>query len=221
MKTKFKVTIVLASLMWSSSLLMAQVSPVNVATEVYDLLTGNDRTITDPDPLSFSQTWNDAADTMVAMEFDITDTTSAAGSMFMNFKVGGSSVLSFRKDGAVSTDTIIEKTSANGVTIDGLNIKDGNLTDGTDYILQSSGTLAGTDLVLTLGDVEGSGNSTNITVDDGNQIIMVSGAFAVVPSATPASASATGTAGTVAWDANYIYVCVATNTWKRVAISTW
>lgn len=41
------------------------------------------------------------------------------------------------------------------------------------------------------------------------------------PTATPATASSTGTTGTVAWDANYIYVCVATNTWKRVAIATW
>ena len=38
---------------------------------------------------------------------------------------------------------------------------------------------------------------------------------------TPASATATGTQGTVVWDANYIYVCVATNTWKRTAITTW
>jgi hypothetical protein len=38
---------------------------------------------------------------------------------------------------------------------------------------------------------------------------------------TPASAAATGVAGTIAWDSNYIYVCVATDTWKRVAIATW
>ena len=38
---------------------------------------------------------------------------------------------------------------------------------------------------------------------------------------TPASATATGDAGMICWDANYIYVCVATNTWKRVAIATW
>lgn len=37
----------------------------------------------------------------------------------------------------------------------------------------------------------------------------------------PASAGADGTAGQLAWDADYIYVCVAANTWKRVAISTW
>lgn len=38
---------------------------------------------------------------------------------------------------------------------------------------------------------------------------------------TPSPASDTGTTGTIAWDADYIYVCTAANTWKRVAISTW
>ena len=38
---------------------------------------------------------------------------------------------------------------------------------------------------------------------------------------TPASASATGTAGEICWDTSYIYVCTATNTWKRAALSTW
>lgn len=38
---------------------------------------------------------------------------------------------------------------------------------------------------------------------------------------TPASATATGNAGDICWDANYVYVCVATNTWKRSALSTW
>lgn len=38
---------------------------------------------------------------------------------------------------------------------------------------------------------------------------------------TPASAAATGVAGTIVADADYVYVCTATNTWKRVAIATW
>lgn len=38
---------------------------------------------------------------------------------------------------------------------------------------------------------------------------------------TPASATATGNAGDICWDANYVYVCTATNTWKRSALSTW
>lgn len=42
-----------------------------------------------------------------------------------------------------------------------------------------------------------------------------------VATQTPASAAATGVTGTIAWDASFIYVCTATNTWKRVAIATW
>jgi len=40
-------------------------------------------------------------------------------------------------------------------------------------------------------------------------------------SSAPASAGATGTAGTIAYDADYIYLCIATDTWKRTSISTW
>lgn len=43
----------------------------------------------------------------------------------------------------------------------------------------------------------------------------------IVATSAPASASASGTPGQIAYDASYVYVCVATNTWKRVAISTW
>ena len=49
----------------------------------------------------------------------------------------------------------------------------------------------------------------------------VSNEFILEAPTAPASAGAAGTAGQIAWDTNYIYICVATNTWKRVAISTW
>lgn len=38
---------------------------------------------------------------------------------------------------------------------------------------------------------------------------------------TPASAADTGAVGEICWDANYIYICVAANTWKRASIATW
>ena len=40
-------------------------------------------------------------------------------------------------------------------------------------------------------------------------------------SKTPSSASDTGTTGSIAWDSSYIYICTATDTWKRTAIATW
>lgn len=51
--------------------------------------------------------------------------------------------------------------------------------------------------------------------------VTAGGAGVVMPLITPASAGATGKAGSIVWDADYIYVCTATNTWKRVAIATW
>jgi hypothetical protein len=68
---------------------------------------------------------------------------------------------------------------------------------------------------------------------DVNGTAMVSGAATFSSSVTatqfrlsalntaPANASATGTLGEIRIDADYIYVCTATNTWKRTAIATW
>jgi hypothetical protein len=38
---------------------------------------------------------------------------------------------------------------------------------------------------------------------------------------TPALSGADCYPGEISWDASYVYVCVATNTWKRSAITTW
>ena len=58
--------------------------------------------------------------------------------------------------------------------------------------------------------------------DSGGALLQVFGDRIRIGTAkTPASASATGTAGEICWDASYIYVCTATNTWKRTAIATW
>ena len=87
------------------------------------------------------------------------------------FKIlGASNTPKIEVEYGMKTDLIEEKTSNNGVTIDGCLIKDGYLH---------------------------------------------------IPNHTPSSASDTGIAGQICYDANYIYVCIATNTWKRVAISSW
>jgi len=54
-----------------------------------------------------------------------------------------------------------------------------------------------------------------------NQKLTINGLLNQSVSKTPASAAATGTTGDIAWDASYIYVCTATDTWKRVGIATW
>jgi hypothetical protein len=58
--------------------------------------------------------------------------------------------------------------------------------------------------------------------DSGGALLQVNGnRIRVATAKTPASASDTGTAGEICWDASYVYVCTATNTWKRAALSTW
>lgn len=42
-----------------------------------------------------------------------------------------------------------------------------------------------------------------------------------VASDPPATAASAGAAGTITWDSGFVYVCTATDTWKRVAIATW
>ena len=43
----------------------------------------------------------------------------------------------------------------------------------------------------------------------------------VVGARTITNSNDTGTEGEICWDADYIYICVGTDTWKRVAIATW
>lgn len=65
------------------------------------------------------------------------------------------------------------------------------------------------------------GRASSTYTFDVNGSARVSSLFYSALSSTPASASATGTLGEIRIDANYIYVCTATNTWKRAAIATW
>jgi hypothetical protein len=42
-----------------------------------------------------------------------------------------------------------------------------------------------------------------------------------IPKKTPASQTATGTAGEFCWDANYLYGCIAANDWRRIPWTDW
>jgi hypothetical protein len=47
----------------------------------------------------------------------------------------------------------------------------------------------------------------------------VGGTFRIAADKAPATSTSAGVAGQIAWDASYIYVCVATNSWKRTLLS--
>ena len=43
----------------------------------------------------------------------------------------------------------------------------------------------------------------------------------IATTSAPSAASDTGVAGDIRYDSGYVYIAVATNTWKRAALTTW
>ena len=120
--------------------------------------------------------------------------------------IGGSANLSIQSGAGLFLDggsnTYIVENAA-----DSVQVKAGNIT-----ALTTTSALTTVNGNLT---VSGTGTSTFAGA------VTIAGTVIHTLSATPASASATGTVGTMSWDASYIYICTAANTWKRVAIATW
>jgi len=84
-------------------------------------------------------------------------------------------------------------------------------------ILRAGGITAAANKVYVLAN----GNVGIGAVNPNARLTVVSDTMCLTTPKTPASATDTGTTGNICWDANYIYVCVATNTWKRAALTTW
>ena len=49
--------------------------------------------------------------------------------------------------------------------------------------------------------------------------IYAKGDFCIQEPTVPATSTSQGTPGTIAWDSNYIYICIAAYTWRRVPLS--
>jgi hypothetical protein len=45
--------------------------------------------------------------------------------------------------------------------------------------------------------------------------------FRIRTAKTPATSAEACNAGTIVWDTGFVYVCTATNTWERAALTTW
>ena len=97
-------------------------------------------------------------------------------------------------------------------------------TELTDYVTTTALNTAlgsyvtSTSLTTTLGDYEKTADLTTLLA--GYVVDADITNFATIVAA-PASATATGTAGTIAYDATHIYVCIATDTWVRADLATW
>lgn len=70
--------------------------------------------------------------------------------------------------------------------------------------------------------IDSSGNLLIGTSTTGaSKLVVADSSIQINTAKTPATASDTGTTGQIAWDSTYFYVCIASNTWHRVAHATW
>jgi len=70
--------------------------------------------------------------------------------------------------------------------------------------------------------VDGGNEKVGINTNSPAQILDINGdTIRLRSQRTIPTASTLGEAGEICYDANYIYICIATDTWKRVALSTW
>ena len=58
------------------------------------------------------------------------------------------------------------------------------------------------------------------SMDPSTGVTVAEGRFAINSTAPPITYTQSGTAGELRYDSNYLYICVATNTWKRVLLSS-
>jgi hypothetical protein len=122
---------------------------------------------------------------------------------------------------ASSGTSSFSNIDANGGAVDGVVIGANSAAAGTFTNLTASGTSTLTTVDINAGDIDGT-NIGAATPGAGtfSALATTSDHVRIDTPQTPASSSASGTTGEIAWDTSYIYVCVATNTWKRVALST-
>lgn len=80
--------------------------------------------------------------------------------------------------------------------------------------LPQAANVAATDRIMVLRDPSGTPSVRTVNVN-------IFAANLSLSTSVPANSSANGVAGTVRYDSDYFYVCVANNTWKRVALTSW
>lgn len=147
---------------------------------------------------SGAQTWNNAGTVFTASVIDVTDTASASGSSFVDYKVGGVSKLRFGKGGEI--------------------VRNGG------SILDSAGNLYGTALYFP-GAASGIRQISSALLEvnngtPGNVGTLIT-KLRLETDAPPTDATDPGTTGQIRYDADFIYLCVATDTWVRSPLSTW
>ena len=150
-----------------------------------------------------------------------------SGGGTLNVSVGGSTILAIASDHVVfgGIDLSIGHAEKGALTLPNAKYIGGYNAAGTDdyYIAGIDGS----------NKIQFGGNAGTLAIDPSTGKVGINTSsptcrldvnddhLRVRTAKTPASAGASGNAGDLCWDANYVYVCVATNTWKRAALASW
>ncbi len=130
----------------------------------------------------------------------------------------------------LTTGTGIRVTNTTGVAFSAVNTSNANgissssvngfaiqaLSQGIGNAIVSNVSTAGSGNAYV-----GQNNGVNTFTVDKTGVISGSQYRLSALNTAPASATAAGVLGEIRYDANYMYLCVATNTWKRSALVTW
>jgi hypothetical protein len=170
----------------------------------------------------------------------ITITATGGGGSGNSISNGTSNVSVPTANGVVTVSTN-NVTAATFTTYAGSNVSgviklgvNGAIQAGTMYLCNDTATL-GSSPNITLEASSGNGvfagrvqgasiygttlSAGTITVTNGSAFTINSGAL-FTQAQTTKTGTGTGTVGQIVWDSNYIYVCTATNVWKRVVLSS-
>lgn len=125
----------------------------------------------------------------------------------------------------INNTTVLSSTQVLGVTLGSMASE-----TATNYVPKSLydantvlySTADNTPLALTVGASTFVGRKAagDISAITANETLAILWASQVAMASAPASKTATGVQGNIAFDANYMYLCTGTNTWKRTAFAT-
>ena len=150
---------------------------------------------------------------------------------FVRFGTNGS-LKSFIKQGSGGNLIIANETSDKDIILtmkDGATVREGlRLNGNVAEVVVNEGSESLVDFRVESNSnthmlfVDGSADAVGINTSNPTQLLDINGdSIRIRSSLTPSSASDLGEAGMICWDANYLYVCVATDTWKRIPLDSW
>ena len=159
--------------------------------------------------------WTDPTVTYTGLKFNVTETGSATASRLLDIQKNGETLFSVDKNaGARASTFYTEETTTNGIVIGNYAGRGIRLARDTSITFHATSP-------TTTGDVGFKRDSAGIiAVTDGSTGLGTLQGQLRAQGTAPASATAAGTAGDIRYDSGFIYVCTATNTWVRAALST-